>query len=193
MASEARARVHFIQGDLLNVPFKRGVVDLVSSLGVISSTPSTKAGFDSIANVLKPDGVQSVWVYSYETGVTEVVESIRAVTTRLPSTVFNNFAKAMSPVFVGFCWLTNATGIRQYNKMSVKSAHIALMDIFGAPYCHHHTFEEVEGWFKEHGFAETRRVAISRRGFGVIGRRIGAGRSIRPAATRTASEGSTAS
>lgn len=166
-----RNRVHFIQGDLLNPPLKWGIADIVSSLGVISSTPSTKAGFDSIARVLKPDGVFSVWVYSYERGVTEIVESLRAVTTRVPPGLFARVATAAAPAFVAFTWLANKTGIRQYGRMSRKAARIALLDIFGAPYCHHHRFEEVEGWFREHGFADATKVAVSRRGFGAIGAR----------------------
>jgi uncharacterized protein YbaR (Trm112 family)/2-polyprenyl-3-methyl-5-hydroxy-6-metoxy-1,4-benzoquinol methylase len=169
--SRVRERVHFVQGDLLLPPVRFSVADIVSSLGVISNTPNTKAGFDSIARLLKEDGVLSVWVYSYERGVTELVNGLRAVTTRLPTSFFAKVATAGAPVFQAFCWLINRVGIRDYDKMSRKAATIALMDILGAPYCHWHTYRELESWFDALGFSRTSKVAVSRRGFGAIGLR----------------------
>jgi uncharacterized protein YbaR (Trm112 family) len=171
--SPVRDRVHFVQGDLFHPPLRFGIADVVSSLGVISSTPSTKAGFDSIARVLKPEGVFSVWVYAYERGVTEVVNALRIATTRVPPPVFAGIATAAAPAFQAFCWFTSKTGLRPYGRLSRGAARIALMDIFGAPYVHAHSFEEVDGWFREHGFQRTARVAVSRRGFGAIGVRGG--------------------
>jgi len=164
-----RGRVHFVQGDLFNPPIRFGIADIVSSLGVISSTPSTKDGFDSIARVLKQDAVFSVWVYSHEPGVTELVNTLRVVTTRIPSPLFAGIATAAAPAFQAFCWFADKTGLRPYGRLSRGAARIALMDIFGAPFVHSHTFEEVDGWFREHGFARAAKVAVSRRGFGAIG------------------------
>ena len=55
--------------------------------------------------------------------------------------------------------------------MSRRAAEIALMDILGAPYCHWHTYRELEAWFRALGFSRTAKVAVSRRGFGAIGLR----------------------
>jgi uncharacterized protein YbaR (Trm112 family) len=167
--NEIRKRVHFIQGDLFHPPFRFGIADAVSSQGVISSTPSTRAGFDSIARVLKADGVLSVWVYSHERGVTEVVDALRLITTRIPSPIFAGIAAAAAPAFQAFCLLTTKTGIRPYGRLSRGAARIALMDIFGAPFVHTHDFDEVDEWFREQGFERTVKVAVSRRGFGAIG------------------------
>jgi uncharacterized protein YbaR (Trm112 family) len=171
-SQEVKERLHFVQGDLMRPPLKFGIADIVSSLGVISSTPDTKQSFDSIARFVRPEGVLSVWVYGYERFVTPLVESIRRLTTRVPPSLFAKFATVCAPLFQGFCWGVNKVGLRTYGRAYQRSRHAArtaVMDIFGAPYCHWHTVDELNRWFRQHGFTHTAEVARSRRGFGVIG------------------------
>jgi hypothetical protein len=56
---------------------------------------------------------------------------------------------------------------------SRREAALALMDIFGAPYAHYHSFDEVARWYGSEGFDEIWGCNDGRRGFGVCGRRTG--------------------
>jgi len=57
-----------------------------------------------------------------------------------------------------------------YPTMSNREAALSLMDIFGAPYAHYHSYGEVEGWFRAEGFTEVWGTNDGRRGFDVAGR-----------------------
>jgi hypothetical protein len=45
------------------------------------------------------------------------------------------------------------------------------MHIFGAPYAHYHSFEEVARWFRSEGFNDFWPCSETRRGFGICGRK----------------------
>jgi len=174
--------VHFIQGDLQTPPLAPSSVDLVHSAGVIHHTSDTEGTFRRLTPLLRPGGTFYVWLYKYEPVVTPVVNSLRAVTTRVPARVFARVAGLSAGAFRIFCRAVSAVGIREYPKLTQREAALALMDIFGAPYAHYHSFDEVAGWYRSEGFDEVWTCNESRRGFGVCGRRSG------DQPTRTATE-----
>ncbi len=163
-------RVHFVQADLQSPPLAPKQFDVIHSAGVLHHTPNTKATFLQLTPLLRAGGTFYIWLYKYEAVVTPVVNSIRAVTTRIPPTTFARVAGWLAVAFQLFCRATTATGVRSYPPVSRREAALALMDIFGAPYAHYHSFGEVEGWYRGVGFEEVWGCNESRRGFGVCGR-----------------------
>jgi len=96
----------------------------------------------------------------------------------------------MAAPFQGFCMAANALGLRSYPRLSRREAALALMDIFGAPYAHYHSFSEVDGWYRAAGFVETWGCNDGRRGFGICGRLAQeAGAPAAPSLRRTAGAG----
>ena len=78
-------RTHFVQGDLLNPPFRDGVFDLVYCLGVLHHLPEPEAGFRSLQRLCRDGGALWIWVYSKRRRVLNfLLERARAVTTRIP-------------------------------------------------------------------------------------------------------------
>jgi len=180
----ARAdRVHFVQGDLQNPPLAPSSFDLIHSMGVLHATDNTERTFRGLCPLLKSDGTFCIWLYSYEKFVTPVVNTIRAATTRIPPPAFARLSNAMAIPFQWFCQSVNALGVREYPRLSRRESALALMDIFGAPYAHYHSFDEVSKWYRDEGFGEIWECAVSRRGFGACGRRGDADRKIEGAAT----------
>lgn len=166
-------RVHFVQGDLQTPPLALSSVDIVHSAGVIHHTSDTEATFRRLTPLLRPGGTFYVWLYKYEPVVTPVVNALRSVTTRVPSHVFARAAGISGGAFRIFCRVVSALKVRDYPDMTQREAALALMDIFGAPYAHHHSFDEVAGWYRSEGFDDVWACNDSRRGFGVCGRRPG--------------------
>jgi SAM-dependent methyltransferase/uncharacterized protein YbaR (Trm112 family) len=164
------SKVHFIQGDVLRPPLARESVDVIHSSGVLHHTPNTLNAFRALTPLLKPGGTFYVYLYTYEPFVTPLVNTIRAVTTRIPSHAFARISKIMAVPFVVFCRTVNALGIRAYPSLSRREGALALMDIFGAPYAHYHSYEEVEAWYRAEGFTEVWNALPCRRGFGACGR-----------------------
>ena len=163
-------RVHFVQADLQHPPLAHASVDLIHSAGVLHHTPDTRKTFETLCPLLRPAGTFYVWLYKHERFVTPLVNTIRALTTRLPAALFARMAQLMAVPFRGFCMAVNALGIRAYGRLSRREAALALMDIFGAPYAHYFSYEEVADWFRAKGFEQMWLCNESRRGFGVCGR-----------------------
>ena len=163
-------KIHFVQGDLQNPPLADDCVDLIHSAGVLHHTPDTLGTFRRLCRVLKPGGTFYVWLYKHEQGVTPVVNSIRAVTTRMRPATFAKVAGGLAGAFQAFRAGANALGLRKYPPTTRREAALALMDIFGAPHAHAHSFPEVKGWFEEQGFGEVWPCNDDRRGFGACGR-----------------------
>lgn len=164
-------RVHFVQANLQQPPLAEGSMDVIHSAGVLHHTSDTHRSFRILCPLLRPGGLFYVWVYSYEPLVTPVVNAIRSVTTRLSPTAMEKAARIMAPAFQQFCRITNGIGIRSYPPMKRREAALALMDIFGPPFAHYHSIEEVERWFQQADFDATWDCNVSRRGFGLCGRR----------------------
>lgn len=163
--------VHFVQGDLQKPPLAPSSFDLIHSAGVIHHTADTERTFRGLTPLLRPGGTYYVWLYKYEPIVTPVVNAIRSVTTRVPPRVFARVAGLAAGAFQGFCRVVSTLNIRRYPNLTRREAALALMDIFGAPHAHYHTFAEVARWYEDEGFGEVWACNESRRGFGVCGRR----------------------
>lgn len=172
-------RVHFVQGDLQRPPLAPSSFDLIHSAGVLHHTPDTEATFRTLCRLLRDDGTFYVWLYSYEPVVTPVVNALRAVTTRIPPSSFARVAERLAGSFQLFCAGVDRLGLRSYPRLSRKEAALALMDIFGAPHAHYHSFPEVVAWYRSEGFDSVWDCNHSRRGFGACGRRA-ANRNDRP-------------
>lgn len=162
--------VHFVQADLQAPPLAPQTFDIIHSAGVLHHTPDTLTTFRALRPLLKPAGTFYVWLYKYENIVTPLVNSIRAITTRVPASAFAVIADLTSVPFIGFCWLANKLGIRRYETPTRREAALAVHDIFGAPYAHYHNFEEVSDWYSSAGFSDIWPCNDDRRGFGVCGR-----------------------
>ena len=163
-------KVHYVQADLQNPPLAPDTFDIIHSAGVLHHTPNTEKTFRTLRPLLKDGGTFYVWFYKYEKIVTPIVNSMRAVTTRIPAPAFATLADVMSVPFIGFCWTVNKLGIRKYETPDRREAALAVHDIFGAPYAHYHSFEEVADWYNSVGITEIWACNDDRRGFGVCGR-----------------------
>lgn len=162
--------VHFVQADVARPPLPPRSVDVVYSFGVLHHTPDTRACFDALVPLLRPGGTCYVWVYRYEPFWTPLIRLLRAVTTRIPVGLFDRLTRLLAPPFMLFTIIANASGVRSYPRISRREAAVALMDIFAAPYAHHHAPEEVREWFTAAGFTDVRHCNEARRGFGTVGR-----------------------
>jgi SAM-dependent methyltransferase/uncharacterized protein YbaR (Trm112 family) len=163
-------KVHFVNADLQNPPFADDIVDIIHSAGVLHHTPNTEKTFRALRPLLKKGGTFYVWLYKYENVVTPIVNTLRAVTTRIPAAIFARIADITSIPFIEFCWMANKLGIHQYETPDRREAALAVHDIFGAPFGHYHSFEEVSDWYKSVGITKIWACNEGRRGFGVCGK-----------------------
>lgn len=176
--SHTNPKLHVVQGDLLRPPFKKEQFDFVYSHGVLHHTADTKAAFFSVAGLVKPGGLLSVWVYGQAgcyadfasnplksdrvwvarhrrlawaiVGVRHFLSDLlRLFTTRLPVplTYAISFPLAILGMVPGLKYLTYSV------HPNFKVRLIENFDWLAPPFQHHHSKEELAGWFKEAGFA----------------------------------------
>lgn len=83
-ATDRSTRTHFIQGDILQSPFRKGCVDIVYSHGMIHHTSNARSAFSALADALKEKGIIFVSVYRYLDGIERLNTVVRSITSRLP-------------------------------------------------------------------------------------------------------------
>jgi SAM-dependent methyltransferase len=168
-------RVHIVQGDLLNLPFRKKQFDIIFSLGVLHHTPDPREAFTNLSACLKEQGIISVWVYGtagkfsdFKTnplrserrtyvkndvtkGIYWLVVNVREV---LSNTVRLVTTRMYLPFLYLLCYPLAALGKIPLIKYLTASVHrdwrVRLQenfDWFSPQYQSHHTKEEVAGWF----------------------------------------------
>ena len=63
---DVHPNIHIIQADIMNLPFRRRVFDLIFSEGVLHHTPHTQSAFNSLLKHLAPGGEMAFYVYQKE-------------------------------------------------------------------------------------------------------------------------------
>jgi arsenite methyltransferase len=78
-------RTHFVQADVLRLPFRPSSFDTVFSEGVLHHTPSTREAFDALVPLLRPGGELLVYVYRRKAPVREFTDDhVRGLVSELP-------------------------------------------------------------------------------------------------------------
>lgn len=145
---------HFIQADLLNLPFAKNNFDFIFSFGVLHHTPDTHKAFKSIAELLKPKGKISIFVYSsYNKGIVYSSAFWRFFTTKMPKRLLYYLSFISVPLY----YLYKIPGLGSIGKMFFvipmwKDWRWRVLDTFdwySPKYQHKHTHWEVFKWFEE--------------------------------------------
>ena len=170
-------KLHAVEGDLLRPPFKKGIFDLAYSQGVLHHTSSTRTAFRSVAALVKPGGMLSVWLYGRAGRFADfatnpirperewIVEHRRlAWWIVLLRHIFSDFVRVFTtrlpvPVTYALCYPLTVLGAvpgLKYLTFSVdpdfQARLIENFDWVSPPYQWHHTKEELTRWFSEEGF-----------------------------------------
>lgn len=83
---QAHPNLSLVQGNILQPPFKPGVLDLMYSIGVLHHLEEPETGFRAVAPLLKPGGRFLIWVYGRENNglVVWIVDPLRKLMSKLP-------------------------------------------------------------------------------------------------------------
>lgn len=148
---------HFIQADLLNLPFPDNIFDFIFSFGVLHHTPNAQKAFENTAKLLKKSGKMSIFVYSsYNKGIVYTTAFWRFFTTRLPKRVLY----CLSHISVPLYYLYKIPVLGNIGKMLFvipmwKDWRWRVLDTFdwySPKYQSKHTHWEVFVWFERSGF-----------------------------------------
>jgi SAM-dependent methyltransferase len=148
----------FVQADLKRLPLDPRSFDFVFSIGVMHHDRDTRAVFDAVARFVKPGGRMAVWLYRKNQWWQEWLNTaLRRRTVRMPPERLERYCRLGA--WLGGIPLVNRT----LNKIVNFSAHpnwenrvCDTYDWFAPEYQHHHTADELLGWFRDAGFEDLR-------------------------------------
>lgn len=146
--------VRFIQADLKKLPLPEASFDLAFSIGVMHHDENTRAVFDSVARMVKPQGRLAIWLYRRNQWWQEGINRfLRGRTVNMSSQNLERIAKLGA--FFGGIPVVNKT----LNKIVNFSSHsdyenrvCDTYDWYAPKFQHHHTVEELCNWFDEAGY-----------------------------------------
>lgn len=150
---------HFIQADLFNLPFPKGKFDFIFSFGVLHHTPDAKKAFLNLAELVKPEGKMSIFVYSsYNKGIVYTSGFWRFFTTRIPKKLLYYLGFVSVPLY----YLYKIPALGNICKMLFvipmwKDWRWRILDTFdwySPKYQSKHTHWEVFRWFEEGKFKD---------------------------------------
>ncbi len=153
--SDDSPRVHPIQGDLLNPPFKERAFDLVYSIGVLHHTPDSKRALTSIATLPRVGGILAVQVYG-RMKREWLNTALRSVTMRLPRKLLYYLCLGLVPVPSIPVLRTLFRPIPYSEARRWQERWNSNFDWYSCEYQHRHTTDEVSGWLEELGFVDVK-------------------------------------
>jgi SAM-dependent methyltransferase len=164
--------VHIVQANLLALPFKRHIFDLVWCRGVLHHTPDAAKGHRFLSQSVKPGGVMYVWVYAKRFNpfrlTKDILDYLRV--TELPPRFLLLLSKGFAYVSLVFLWIYRLVrklpGLRprgSWAKRTVRprgrrELYLTWFDALSPEHDSRHTEEEVIGWFRREGFTDIKAI-----------------------------------
>lgn len=143
-------RLHYVQGDLMQIPFGNSLFDYVWSVGVLHHTPDPKKSFDSIAPLVKKDGELYIWVCIFpDTLRLKLVYKFRRILIKYPLLI----QKIFGIFYVLWTAFVDSLKGKRFSKRLIRQQTRMYYD-FIVPYFSFHTQDEINNWFKENGFKD---------------------------------------
>jgi len=159
---------HIIQADLYHLPLAR-VFDYAFSVGVLHHLPDPRAGFRSLASLVKPGGHVSAWVYGAENNewITRYVNPVRKVTSKIDQRTLLQLSKLPTALMYLATKLVygplnrGANGRKLANhffyndylkaiaKFGWREQHTIVFDHLVAPTSHYISQEEFAEWWQD--------------------------------------------
>ena len=148
-------QAHFVQADLFNLPFRSGSFDVAFSLGVLMHTGDAHKALVSLVDKVRPGGLFSACIYQKQNPLHEFNDKwLRAFSTRFS----REFLHDLSHLLEGFAraaWKLRLLGlINAFFRLEPYEQ--CIYDWYQAPMATHHTYQQVEQWFREAGAVDIR-------------------------------------
>lgn len=169
-------RVHYLQGNVLELPLLARSFDMVHTSGVLHHTPSTYRAFRSISRAVKPGGKLYVQLYRRRPAWIHVVNvALRAVTTRLPMGLLYGLCYVTTPLHAAMSRLMHLLrGEPAPPKATARERAVQMFDNYSPRYQYRHTVPEIMDLFRGEGFRDLRDVTLdneARHMLAVLGRK----------------------
>ena len=143
-----------VQADLKKLPFAEASFDLAFSIGVMHHDVDTRAVFDAVAKMVKPGGRMAVWLYRKNTWWQEALNSfLRRRTTKMKPEKLESWCR-FGATLGGLPLLKQSLSkVVNFSTHPIRENRICdTFDWYAPEFQHHHTTDELCGWFRDAGF-----------------------------------------
>ena len=153
-------RVHLVQADLFQMPFRARSFDLAYSVGVLHHTPDPRGAFERLSTVVRPGGGLAVYLYHRYGPGHRGPDALRRITTRLPRRLMLGVAAAAIPLYYLYRvpllgpLLRLAAPISQHPDWRWR--WLDTFDWYTPRYQFKYLYPEIHRWFLECGFEDIR-------------------------------------
>jgi len=164
-------RVHIVQADVYNLPFKSEIFNFIYSLGVLHHLPEPERGYLSLLPLLKRGGTIFIWLYAHATRKV-ALESLRFISQRLSNHnirrmayvcnlvdygIFINFYRLLKniPVTGSFAKRYAPLRVKEYATHGFKVGYTDWFDRLSAPITNYYKEGEVQAWLSRSGLCST--------------------------------------
>ena len=151
-----RPNVHIAQADIFALPFRSETFDCGYSIGVLHHTPDPEAAFGKVADALKPAGELAIYVYSRYGPGHRWSDTLRKVTTRLPSSAMLALSAGAIPMY--YLYKVPVVG-RVLRFAAPASEHpswrtrwLDTFDWYTPKYQFKYLYPEIYRWYRNAGF-----------------------------------------
>jgi SAM-dependent methyltransferase len=172
---------HFVQADLMRLPFAPGTFDAIYSEGVLHHTPSTRAALFALVPLLARGGQLMFYVYRKKGAIREFTDDyIRDVLSRMPPEQAWEALRGLTKLGQALASLKTEVDVPEdipylgikagridvqrllywnfvklywNDALSFEENHHINFDWYHPRYAHRHTEEEVRGWCDEAGLS----------------------------------------
>ncbi len=174
-----RPNLHFVQGDILNPPFRPGSFDLVVADQVLHHTPDCRRAFHSMAGLVRPGGELATYIYRVKPLLRELAdEEVRKITTRMSVDECMEFSEQVTELGRELSGLNATVTLRRgipvlglepgehdvqrliywvffkcfwNEELGEGVSNLVNFDWYHPPYASRHTEEELLGWCRDAG------------------------------------------
>lgn len=166
--------VTIVQCDILHLPFKENIFDIIWSGGVINLTGNIERAFRNLSSSLKPGGRLYLWVYSIHRGPFGAMRRILTGIHKLPAPILFRICQALAlPVFFLSILLRKGGQLASFHKKldsRYKRKHtfreivFKLFDQLSCPHISYHTESDLRSLFVHNNFGDITSVVPSETG-----------------------------
>lgn len=163
-AGERTHLVHFIQGNVMELPVRPGSFDIIHSSGVLHHTPSTERAFSSFLSAVRPGGRVYVQLYRRREAWVGVPNALlRSVTSRLPPRLLYALCRQAVPVHTALVLLVaRLRGEHSPIGSATRGERaLSLFDNFSPRYQYRYEPGEMRRMFEAAGLAEIRETTLA--------------------------------
>jgi len=164
-------RIHIVQADIYQLPFREQTFDFIYSLGVLHHLPKPEEGFDRLIPLLKSNGAIFIWLYAYAFRKV-ALEALRVISLRLSNPNLRRMAYLCAlidyGIFINLYSLLNKIDglnrlvnkyaplrIKEYALHGFKVSYTDWFDRLSAPLTNYYKQPQLLKWINHHGIDHT--------------------------------------